>query len=113
MALVSGSSGIVLPVAIILVVAQVIDNNIIEPLVEGESLDISPIFTIVAIVLGDLVWGVAGMVLFIPLFAILKIVCDHIPALHPYSFLLNNEVQEPQWVEKIKNNVKRLTRKME
>jgi predicted PurR-regulated permease PerM len=110
-ALVSGSSGMILPVAIILVVAQAIDNNIIEPLVEGESLDISPVFTIVAIVLGELVWGVAGMVLFIPLFAILKIVCDHIPALHPYSFLLNNEVQEPLWLENIKNSVKRLKRK--
>jgi predicted PurR-regulated permease PerM len=112
MALVSGSAGMLLPVAIILVVAQAIDNNLIEPLVEGESLDISPIFTIVAIVLGEMVWGVAGMVLFIPLFAILKIVCDHIPALHPYGFLLDNEIQEPEWMEKIKNGVKRLKNKV-
>jgi predicted PurR-regulated permease PerM len=102
MALVGGSSGVMLPVVIILVVAQIVDNNIIEPLVEGESLDISPFFTIVAIVLGEMVWGIAGMVLFIPLFAILKIVCDHIPALHPYSFLLDNDIEEPGWVNKIK-----------
>jgi predicted PurR-regulated permease PerM len=102
MALLSGSSGMIIPVAVILVVAQVIDNNIIEPLVEGESLEISPIFTIVAIVVGQLMWGIAGMILFMPMLAIVKIICDHVPALHPYSFLLNNEIEEPKWIEKLK-----------
>lgn len=102
MALVSGSPGMALGVLIILLVAQALDNNLIEPLVEGESLDISPIFTIIAIVLGELVWGVAGMILFIPMFAILRIICEHIPALHPFGFLLKNEVEEPEWVNKVK-----------
>jgi predicted PurR-regulated permease PerM len=102
MALVGESSGMVLPVIIILIVAQVIDNNIIEPIVEGESMDISPIFTIIGIVLGEQIWGIAGMVLFIPMFAILRIVCSHLPVLHPFNFLLENEVEEPAWVHKIK-----------
>ncbi|KAA5543528.1 AI-2E family transporter [Adhaeribacter rhizoryzae] len=102
MALVTGSPGTFLPVVIILVLAQVLDNNIIEPIVEGQSLDISPIFTIVAIVIGELTWGLAGVILFVPLFAVLKIICDHVPSLHPYAFLLNNETEEPAWVEKIK-----------
>lgn len=106
MELVGDPSGVFLPLIIVLAVAQVIDNNIIEPLVEGESLDISPFFTIVAIVLGELVWGIAGMVLFIPLFAVIKIVCDHISALHPYSFLLDNDLDEPKWVLKIKDWLK-------
>src|SRR5690606_16494262 len=102
MALVGGSSEMLLPIAGILIAAQVIDNNIIEPLVEGESLDISPIFTIVSIVVGELIWGIAGMILFMPMFAIVKIICDHIPSLHPYSFLLENDVDDPQWLEKVK-----------
>ena len=102
MATVSGGSNIILPVILVIVIAQVLDNNVIEPLVEGSALHISPIFTIVAIVLGELVWGVAGMILFIPLFAVLRIICDHHPALHPYGFLLANDVEEPQWLEKVK-----------
>lgn len=102
MVLVGGSPEMILPVVGILVAAQIIDNNIIEPLVEGESLDISPIFTIISIVIGELLWGVAGMILFMPLFAILKIVCDHIPSLHPFGFLLENEVDEPKWMQKVK-----------
>ncbi|RDC61722.1 AI-2E family transporter [Adhaeribacter pallidiroseus] len=102
MALVAGSSSMVVPVMVILVLAQIIDNNIIEPLVEGNSLNLSPFITIIAIVLGELIWGIAGMILFIPLFAIIRIICGHIPALHPYSFLLENDVKEPKWIEKVK-----------
>lgn len=101
-ALAGGDSGLVWPVLGILVAAQTIDNNIIEPLVEGESLDISPIFTIIALVIGELLWGVAGMIIFMPLFAIVRIICSKIPELHPYSYLLENEVDEPKWVNAIK-----------
>jgi predicted PurR-regulated permease PerM len=102
MALVSGSASMLLPVFAVLVLAQMVDNNIIEPLVEGNSLNLSPLITIVAIVLGELTWGIAGMILFIPLFAILRIICDYHPALSPYGFLLANDVTEPIWVEKMK-----------
>ncbi|WP_111628024.1 AI-2E family transporter [Larkinella arboricola] len=102
MALVSGSSDLVLPTAAILVVAQAIDNNIIEPLVMGAELNLSPLFTIIAIILGELLWGIPGMILFEPLFAIVKIICDHVPALKPYGFLLENEVKEPQWIRKVR-----------
>jgi predicted PurR-regulated permease PerM len=101
-ALVTGSPAMVLPVILILVGAQTLDNNIIEPIVEGESLNISPIITIVAIVVGELTWGISGVILFVPLFAIIKIICDHVPALHPYGFLLGNEIEESEWVKKIK-----------
>ena len=101
-ALAGDDPGLVWPVVGILVTAQVIDNNIIEPLVEGESLDISPIFTIIALVIGELLWGVAGMIIFMPLFAIVRIICSKIPELHPYSYLLENEVDEPKWVDAVK-----------
>ncbi|RIV22450.1 AI-2E family transporter [Fibrisoma montanum] len=102
MAFLNGSPDMLLPTIAILVGAQIIDNNIIEPLVMGNELDLSPIFTIIAVVAGELIWGIPGMILFEPLFAIIRIVCEHIPALHPYSFLLSNELEEPQWVGKMK-----------
>ncbi|WP_400190411.1 AI-2E family transporter [Hymenobacter sp. B81] len=102
MAMVSGSTGMVLPTASVIVAAQVIDNNLIEPLVMGAQLNLSPFFTIVAVVLGELLWGVPGMILFEPLFAIVRIVCSHMPVLHPYAFLLEDEVREPGWLRKLK-----------
>jgi predicted PurR-regulated permease PerM len=107
MAFISGSSGMILPVLAILVVAQTVDNNLIEPLVMGSQLNISPIMTIFAIVLGELIWGIPGMILFEPMFAIIRIVCSHVPKLHPYSFLLEDDVEEPKWMEKVKGVFKK------
>ncbi|RNI31311.1 AI-2E family transporter [Rufibacter latericius] len=100
--LVGGSTGMVLPTMGVLVVAQVLDNNLVEPIVMGAKLNLSPIFTIIAVVSGELIWGVAGMILFEPLFAVIKILCDHVQPLHPYGFLLGNEVKEPGWLKKLK-----------
>jgi predicted PurR-regulated permease PerM len=41
--------------------------------------------------LGELVWGIPGMVLAIPLLAIVKIICDHIPSLKPYGYLIGSD----------------------
>jgi predicted PurR-regulated permease PerM len=72
----------------------------------GANLDLSPFVTIVSIVVGELLWGIAGMILFIPLVAVLKIFLDHIPNLHPYAFLLGEEGEGnngPGWLDKIKS----------
>lgn len=88
-------NALLLSLIAVLVAAQVIDNNIIEPLVMGNQLNLSPLFTIAGIVTGELIWGLPGMILFEPLLAILRIACSHVPALHPYAILLENEVSEP------------------
>jgi len=41
--------------------------------------------------LGELVWGIPGMVLAIPLLGIVKIICDHIPSLKPYGYLIGSD----------------------
>ena len=41
--------------------------------------------------LGSLLWGIAGMFLFVPLFASLKVIFDEIPQLTPYDYLLGKE----------------------
>jgi predicted PurR-regulated permease PerM len=110
MALTTGEPGMVLPVLIVLVVAQALDNYFIEPFVLGASLNLSPFITIISIIIGELLWGIAGMILFIPLVAVLKIFLDHIPHLHPYAFLLGEEGEGNQgtgWVDKIKSWIKK------
>ncbi len=102
MALVSGSADMVVPVLLLLIIAQTFDNNVIEPLAQGETLNISPIITILALVVGNLLWGIAGMVLFVPMFAVIRIICEHVPALNPYGFLLANDVEDSPWVAKVK-----------
>jgi len=42
-------------------------------------------------VLGELMWGIPGMVLAIPLLGIVKIICDHIESLKPYGYLVGSD----------------------
>jgi predicted PurR-regulated permease PerM len=57
-------------------------------LILGPQVKINPLFTIIALIVGELIWGIPGIILAIPLTAILKIICDHIEPLKPYGFLI-------------------------
>jgi predicted PurR-regulated permease PerM len=69
-------------------IVQFIQGWVLEPMMLGPQVKINPLFTIIALVLGELLWGIAGVIIAIPLTAILKIVCDHIESLKPYGFLI-------------------------
>lgn len=87
-------------------IVQFIQGWILEPLILGPQVKINPLFTILALVVGQLVWGLAGIFLAIPIIAMFKIVCDHIETLKPYGFLIG-EIQtvkkESAFIRKIKN----------
>jgi predicted PurR-regulated permease PerM len=70
---------------------QFIQTYLLEPLVVGAEVNINPLFTIIIIVVAELVWGVPGMVLAIPTLGIIKVICDNIDPLKPYGFLIGEE----------------------
>jgi predicted PurR-regulated permease PerM len=70
---------------------QFIDNNITTPNVVGSHVQVNPLATIMAIIIGGITWGVAGMILFIPLVGIFKIICDNVDDLKPIGYLLGEE----------------------
>ncbi len=67
---------------------QFIQGWVLEPIILGPQVKINPFTTIVALVLGELIWGIPGIFLAIPMIAMIKIVCDHIESLKPYGFLI-------------------------
>ena len=85
---------------------QFIQGWVLEPLIVGAQVKINPLFTIIALVLGELVWGIPGVILAIPLTAMFKIVCDHIEPLKPYGFLIGEIItdkREPGFIKKVKS----------
>ncbi|GJM29022.1 MAG: AI-2E family transporter [Cyclobacteriaceae bacterium] len=78
------------PVAVIatFVFIQILEANIIFPIVVGHQLKINALAAILIIVFGGLLWGAAGMVLFLPFVAILKLVIDKVNKEHPFATLL-------------------------
>jgi predicted PurR-regulated permease PerM len=68
---------------------QFIQGWVLEPIIVGSQVKINPMFTIIALVIGELIWGIPGIFLAIPLIAMFKIICDHIEPLKPYGFLIS------------------------
>jgi len=56
--------------AIFTVVLQQIDGNVIKPILFGDTTGMSPFWVLVAIVVGGRIFGVMGMILGVPLFAL-------------------------------------------
>ena len=75
--------------AVILVI-QLIESYVLEPVIIGSEVQLSPLAVIIAIVIGGIVWGIAGMILFVPIFAIIKILSDYTQPLRPFGYLLGN-----------------------
>jgi predicted PurR-regulated permease PerM len=78
-------------VIIIILAVNVIDHYFIEPYVVGGSVNISPFFTIFVLILGGIIWGIAGIILFLPLSGILKIVFENVEGLQPYASLIGDQ----------------------
>jgi predicted PurR-regulated permease PerM len=78
-------------VVIIILLVNVIDHYFIEPYVVGGSVSISPFFTIFVLILGGLIWGIAGIILFLPLSGILKIIFENVQGLQPYASLIGDQ----------------------
>ncbi len=74
------------------VVVQFIDNNFISPYVVGSSVSINPLTAIIVLIIGAMMWGVAGMILSIPLAGMMKVAFDNINSLKPYGYLIGEEV---------------------
>ncbi|WP_421943105.1 AI-2E family transporter [Pedobacter sp.] len=99
-----GDSKMLIGVLVVYGLVQFLQTYILEPLIVGEQVNINPLFTILSIVLGEFIWGVAGMILAIPVLGIFKIICDRIPALKPYGFLIgpeNPKVKSDNWFSKL------------
>ncbi len=71
---------------------QLIENNLITPVLVGNRIQLNPLSVIIAIMIGGSLWGVSGMVLFIPLVGVLKILFDKTERLRPYGYLLGADV---------------------
>jgi predicted PurR-regulated permease PerM len=78
-------------VVTIILLVNVIDHYFIEPYVVGGSVSMSPFFTIFVLILGGLIWGIAGIILFLPLSGILKIIFENVQGLQPYASLIGDQ----------------------
>lgn len=76
---------------IIIVVAQVIQNNFLEPLIFGNQLNMHPFTVIVVVLIGGDLFGVVGMIICIPIYMTIKIVLRYI-----YEIILSKKMDNDE-----------------
>ncbi|RYC67621.1 AI-2E family transporter [Spirosoma sordidisoli] len=74
---------------------QTIEGNFITPYIVGSKVSINPLAAIIVLILWENVWGLAGLVLALPVTAILKVIFDAVESLKPYGFLIG-EAEKPR-----------------
>jgi predicted PurR-regulated permease PerM len=79
-------------VIIIFAIAQFLEGNFITPNIMGATISLNPIMAIIALLIGGQIWGIAGMILFIPMLGVIKAIFDNIESLKPYGYVLGNTV---------------------
>lgn len=83
---------LVIGVLIVNAVVQFIDNNILVPMVVSSKVEINALVSIIGIIVGGALAGVAGMFLAIPLIAILKVIFDRIDGLKAWGYLMGDDL---------------------
>jgi len=78
-------------VAGVLAGVQIIDNNILMPLVVGNKIRINALAIITGVLVGGALAGVPGMFLAIPGIALMKVTFERVKGLKPWATLLSDE----------------------
>jgi AI-2 transport protein TqsA len=77
--------------AVLLPAVHVTSAYLVEPAMTGMAVDLDPLVVLIALAFWGLCWGLTGMILAVPLTAMLKIVLDNVPATRPVAGLMGGE----------------------
>lgn len=87
-------------VAVVVIIIHAIDANVILPMVVGSKVRLNALITFIGIIVGEMLWGLSGMFLSIPVIAIFKIIFDNINDLKPWGYLLGGDYEYKKEAEK-------------
>lgn len=65
-------------VIIIILVLQFLEGNVLSPFIVGKSLHMHPVIIILALVVGEEIGGVIGLIVAVPVLAVLRVVLFHV-----------------------------------
>jgi len=77
-------------ILLILTVIQQVMGSFIEPKLMGEGLGLSPVVVLFFLFFWGWLWGILGMIVAVPIAALVKIVCSNIPSLRFVGELMSN-----------------------
>jgi AI-2 transport protein TqsA len=76
-------------VLLLLIALDAVIANVLEPRLMGQGLGLSPLVVLFSLFFWGWLWGIPGMILAVPIMAVIKIVCANIPALMPIAEIMD------------------------
>jgi predicted PurR-regulated permease PerM len=73
---------------------QFLEGNFITPKITGSKVSMNAFVTILSLIMFSMLWGIAGMIVALPVMASLKIIFDNTPRFHAYGFLIGEPVDK-------------------
>ncbi|MEX2483066.1 MAG: AI-2E family transporter [Brumimicrobium sp.] len=70
---------------------QFIEGNFITPRIMGNNININPLIILLSIVIFGSIAGILGIILTVPLLAVIKVILSHYPKLKPWTYLIEDE----------------------
>ncbi len=84
-----------LTVGIALISVHIVDSNVLMPRIVGSRVKMNPLITIIAVLIGEFIWGIPGMFLFIPITGMLKIIFERVDGMQPWAMLIGTDDNKP------------------
>jgi predicted PurR-regulated permease PerM len=95
----TGSLGDALIVAAMYLAVMGIDGYVVTPLVMGKSLDLNGTTVLIACLFWGYIWGLSGLILAMPITAMIKIVCQTVPELNRWAELMSVDYRSPPYAD--------------
>jgi predicted PurR-regulated permease PerM len=84
------SYGRAVATAVIMLSIQQTMGSFIEPKVQGDNLNLSPVVILISLVFWGWLWGITGALLSVPIAVAIKITCENIKPLYPISIMMGS-----------------------
>lgn len=101
------------PLGVILVfwLVQTIEGNFLSPKIVGGNLNLNALTALVSLLAGGLIWGISGMILFLPFMAIFKVFCENYEELKPVAELMGDHSSPKDKPDKMVKKIKKALHK--
>jgi predicted PurR-regulated permease PerM len=73
---------------------QFLEGNFITPKITGSKVSINAFVAILSLIVFSMLWGIAGMIVALPVTATLKIIFDNTPEYQAYGFLMGEPIDK-------------------
>ena len=88
-------------VALMFFTVQLVDDNLLSPMIVGSSMQVNALASILSLIIGAYIWGIAGMILFLPFAAMLKVVCEEFDSLNPIALMIGTQIYHGKDIEEL------------